>query len=84
MPSGGYIWVARGISAWCTRCPPLRTFTAPWRRYESEAEAAKAAIRDVWDKYIELQGLSRSDCPIEGLFAEPTSGSASSAAASTT
>lgn len=82
MPEGGYIWVARRISSWCTRLPPQRTFTAPWKRYDSEGEAAKAAIRDVWDKFLEGQGLSSADCPITGVFSEADAGGEGGAQAS--
>ena len=76
-PPGAYIWVARRASAWMTRLPPFKEYPAPWRHYESEEAAAFDALADAWKKYLELEGLPMSACPISGLFAAP-SGSASS------
>lgn len=67
-PPGGYIWVARRISAWCTRLPPFRTTTKYWRREGSESAAAKVALSDLWCKYLGSNGLAHTECPISGLL----------------
>lgn len=70
-PGGGaFIWVARNISAWCTRYPPFKASTRYWRKEGGESQAAAAALRDVWLRYLEANGYPAETCLIEGLLAE--------------
>lgn len=80
LPPGAYIWVSRGVSAWCTRIPPMKQCTCTWRGAGGEDLVANAALADVWRECLEMQGLPLSECPIAGLL-EPAVAAASSSSA---
>lgn len=80
LPPGAYIWLSRGVSAWCARIPPMKQCTCTWRGAGGEDLAARAALPDVWRKCLERQGLPLSECPIAGLL-EPAAAAASSSSA---
>lgn len=79
-PPGGHFWVARTISAWWTRLPPMAQHTAYWKHFESEEAAARSALQNVWRVYLETEGLGACACPITnlGLTPSPSSSAASS------
>ena len=85
VPPGSFIWVARHAGAWMTRYPPFKAQARYWKREGSELAAAKAALQDVWVRYLEANGLELDVCPIAGLMkfdASASEASASSGAAS--
>lgn len=61
---------------------PVSHRSAHSQRLGSGAIAAIAAIRDVWARYLEVQGLREADCPIEGLFVQSASSSSGAVASS--
>lgn len=79
MPPGAFIWVARNISAWCSRLPPMKQKTVYWRTAGSESKAAQEALQHAWLQFLQINGHTKADCPIAGLF--PASGGSASSGA---
>lgn len=78
-PPGGFIWVSRTSKAWCVRMPPLKQFSAYWKRYDSEEAAARAALAHLWREYLDMEGLCEDDCPIANIFTQGAASSSSGA-----
>jgi hypothetical protein len=65
-PPGAYIWKSP-FGAWVSYLPPFPRCSRSWQKY-GEEKAASLVLQGVWVQYLDLHGLSKEDCPVEGLF----------------
>jgi hypothetical protein len=66
VPPGAYVWKSNA-GKWVTSLPPFRACSRSWQKY-GEEKAASLVLQDVWVQYLNHLGLSKEDCPVQGLF----------------
>ena len=69
VPPGGHIWRGNKVGAWSSHLKPFRRFSLSWHVH-GHRWSAVLVLRDLWSKYLLLNGETEEQCPIEGLFAE--------------
>lgn len=72
IPPGSFIWQGR-MGTWQSHSPPHRRFSRSWAG-GGHREAALAAIRDAWSKYLQDNHLRADQCPVPGFFQASVSG----------
>jgi hypothetical protein len=66
-PPGAIVWSGKGIGNWQGHFPPFPRVSRSWAKY-SEPVALQLVLRDLWKNHLDVNGLGKSDCPIQGLF----------------
>lgn len=71
LPPLAHIWVSYSRGEWNAHLgPEFPRVYEPYARHGGSQPALKACLRRVWSQYLEKQGLSASDCPVQGLMQE--------------
>lgn len=68
LPPGASVWRGVARNNWNAHLKPYARTSASWLRSGGEAAALKVVLRTVWSQYLEVEGLSRAACPVEGLW----------------
>lgn len=79
-PPGAFLWKGNSSGTCNAKLEPSAQLSRSWRKY-GEAQALKLALIGVWERYLEADGLSATDCPIAGLLPSPSDGVGSSSGA---
>lgn len=67
-PPGAFIWRSLGSANWQGHLPPHRRTSRSWSLY-GHRESCLLVLRELWGQYLLENGLSESDCPVQGMFA---------------
>lgn len=80
LPKGCYIWRNWKGAAWCGHFPKggHPRFSRSWASY-GHREAGLAAVRELWQQFLDHHGLPLSKCVVKGLFEPAPSASSGSA-----
>ena len=68
LPPGCSIWKGHGLNLWAGHCPPYPRKSARWHLNGGEQGALLQCLRLIWTDYLEMNGMSRRQCPIAELF----------------
>ena len=80
MPPDSYLWRARTSNSWRSRYKAMPVKSCKDTTWGSEKESLLECVRHAWLGYLDVNGYSVEDCPLEGLFAPASGASASSSA----
>jgi hypothetical protein len=67
VPPGSSIWRGLTKGIWCGHCPPHKRVQATWAEHGEEG-AMREVLRMLWDQHLQKHGLTRADCPFEGMW----------------
>ncbi|MDA8609461.1 hypothetical protein N9L19_00940 [bacterium] len=68
VPLGGHIWRGNKVGAWSSHLKPFRRFFLSWHVH-GHRWSAVLVLRDLWTKYLLMDGETEEQWPIQGLFA---------------
>ena len=71
LPPGAHIWKGTSGGRWHVHLKPHKRFSKPWSEF-GEAGAAFEAAKEPWNLYCMDNDIKTSDCPVSGLFSEPS------------
>ena len=67
LPPGASIWEGRSNGSWQAHLPPHPRISCLWRQYGGNKPAMLEAIASCWRLFLADEGMSLSQCPVEGL-----------------
>lgn len=78
IPPNSYALKNNTTGEWIARLKGGASVSRSWGRY-GEAEALRLVLRHIWAQHCDQEGLDYGDCPVGGLFEEPSAASSGGA-----
>ena len=73
IPKGAFVWRDNKRKAWCAHYPisKNRRISEAFSKYGGSSQIAwESCLRQLWQQYIDFNGLTSVACPFKGLVAD--------------